>query len=268
MKHGITSQTANPSNPLEELSEAVSIMGYGIYKNFLSPEEVRISAKKIDDVYNKQLTQLGVQNFDSMKDSNIARSLATEDPFFAHIAVGENAAAIISRLLGDKFILFSQNGIINPANQVHYQSSWHRDLNYQHWTSSKPLGMSILVAIEPFTVETGCTRISPATHKQSDAPSDLFLEKYSVPIVMEPGDAAVFDAMIYHKAGANTSGKIRRAINHIYTIPLMRAQFDFTKVEDFEINGTYSEKQRFILGEQVNQPLDPYNWRKSRLDLV
>lgn len=265
MKHGINEQTKNPDNFLDELCEAVSIMGFGIFQNFLSSGEIEKAGAKIDEIYQKQLTEQEVSNFDKIKDSNIARSLATEDSFFAHLAVSENAESIISRLLGDKFILFSQNGIINPANQQHYQSSWHRDLNYQHWTSSKPLGISILVAIEPFTIETGCTRISPATHKQGPAPSDVFLDKYAVPIVMNPGDAAVFDAMIFHKAGANTSGRKRRAINHIYTIPLMRAQFDFTKVKDFENPGAYTQDQRFILGSQVNQPLDPYNWRKVRL---
>jgi hypothetical protein len=265
MKHGIIEQTKNPDSFLDELYEAVSILGFGIFENFLSSGEIEEAGEKIDEVYQKQLTEQGVSNFDKIKDSNIARSLATEDTFFAHLAVCEKAVSIISRFLGDKFILFSQNGIINPANQQHYQSSWHRDLNYQHWTSSKPLGISILVAVEPFTIETGCTRISPATHKQGVAPSDLFLEKYAVPIVMKPGDAAVFDAMIFHKAGANTSGRKRRAINHIYTIPLMRAQFDFTKVRDFENPDAYTQEQRFILGSQVNQPLDPYNWRKVRL---
>lgn len=265
MKHGISEQTKEPLSALDELCESVSIMGFGVYKDFLNPEETEIAGKKIDEVYQKQLSQHGLENFDSIKDSNIARSLATEDSFFAHIAVSERAIGVISRLLGAKFILYSQNGIINPANQVHYQSSWHRDLNYQHWTSSKPLGMSILVAIEPFTIETGCTRMSPATHKQAEAPSDWFLENHAVPVVMEPGDAAVFDAMMFHKAGANTSGRVRRAINHIYTIPLMRAQFDFTKVEDFDQEDSYSDEQRFILGSQVNQPLDPFNWRAVRL---
>jgi hypothetical protein len=45
----------------------------------------------------------------------------------------------------------------------------------------------------------------------------------------------------------------------------MRAQFDFTKVEDFEKEDSYSDEQRFILGRYVNQPLDPFNWRAVRL---
>lgn len=266
MKHGITEQSPNPTNYFEEVSEAVGILGFSIFKKFLTDEQVNIARLKIDEVYTKQLHSLGVESFDSIKDSNIARSLATEDNFFAHIAVGENALGIIEKLLGEKFILFSQNGIINPADKKHYQSSWHRDLNYQHWTSSKPIGMSILIAIDPFTIETGCTLAALATHKQSEAPSDVFLERHSVPAVMEAGDAAIFDAMLFHKAGSNLSGKNRRAINHIYGIPLLRPQFDFTKVSDFDTPGAYSDAQKFVLGEQVHQPLDPLNWRKVRMN--
>ena len=265
MKHGVSTQLKNPENYFEEVAEVVRLTGYSIFKNFLNSEEVEQSRIKIDSVYSKQLNEFNLKDFDLIKDSNIARSLATEDPFFAKIAVNQNAIGTISQLLGEKFILFSQNGIINPADKKHYQSAWHRDLNYQHWTSSKPLGMSILIAIDAFTLETGCTRVATASHKQAEAPSDFYLDKYSSPIEMEAGDAAIFDAMLFHKAGENTSGKARRAINHIYSIPLLRPQFDFTKVKDFNDKDVYSENQKYILGEQINQPLDPYNWRKVRL---
>lgn len=266
MKHGITEQTPSPANQFEEVSEAVRILGFSIFKRFLTDEQVNIARSKIDEVYEKQLEQFGVDSFDKIKDSNIARSLATEDSFFSHIAVGENALGIIKKLLGEKFILFSQNGIINPADKKHYQSSWHRDLNYQHWTSSKPIGMSILIAIDPFTIETGCTLAALATHKQAEAPSDVYLEHNSIPAVMEAGDAAVFDAMLFHKAGSNLSGKKRRAINHIYGIPLLRPQFDFTKVSDFFTPGVYNDEQKYVLGGEVHQPLDPFNWRKVRME--
>ena len=264
MKHGILSQAPEPINEIEKVYESVLLHGFSIVKNFLKPDEISQAREKIDEIYQIQLRQLGVENFDAIKDSNIARGLALEDDFFAKIAVGETAISFVQRFLGEKFILFSQNGIINPADQVHYQSSWHRDLNYQHWTSSKPLGISILIAVDPFTVETGCTSLAIATHKQSEAPSDWFLNEKSVPAVMNAGDAAIFDSMLFHKAGQNLSGKARRAINHIYTIPLIRPQFDFTKIEDFG-GENYSSQQKYVLGEQINQPLDPYNWRYERL---
>lgn len=266
MKHGVVTQTENPKSYFEEVAEVVRLTGFCVFKSFLNTDEVEESREKIDKVYTKQLQDFNLQNFDDIKDSNIARSLATEDPFFAKVAVSPNAVGVISQLLGENFILFSQNGIINPADRKHYQSAWHRDLNYQHWTSSKPIGMSILIAIDPFTVETGCTRVATASHKQSEAPSDVYLDRYSTPIEMEPGDAAIFDAMLFHKAGNNSSGRVRRAINHIYAIPLLRPQFDFTKVADFNEEGAYTKTQKYILGDQINQPLDPFNWRKVRLN--
>jgi hypothetical protein len=265
MKHGVVTQLKDPENYFEEVAEIVRLQGFSIFKGFLNSNEVKESSEKIDKIYQKQLKDFNLQDFDSIRDSNIARSLATEDPFFAQVAVNRNAVGVISQLLGEKFILFSQNGIINPAEKKHYQSAWHRDLNYQHWTSSKPIGMSILIAIDAFTVRTGCTRVATASHKQAEAPSDHYLNNYSTPIEMEAGDAAIFDAMLFHKAGENSSGKVRRAINHIYSIPLLRPQFDFTKVEDFDEAGKYSATQKYILGDQINQPLDPYNWRKARL---
>jgi hypothetical protein len=47
-------------------------------------------------------------------------------------------------------VLHLQNGIINMPNEEHHQSSWHRDLPYQNWTSSEPLACNVFYCLDNF----------------------------------------------------------------------------------------------------------------------
>ena len=171
----------------------------------------------------------------------------------------------LSAVLGREYQLLSQNGIINPNDVDHYQSSWHRDLNYQHWVSSQPLAISVLVALDPFTSQTGATQILEGTQRVEAAPSVTFMEGNARDMVVEPGDAIMFDSMIFHRAGANTSPRYRVAVNHIYGLPILRQQFAFSKGSAAQILREEDSRAWEILGGPFDHPTDPFHWRAARL---
>jgi ectoine hydroxylase-related dioxygenase (phytanoyl-CoA dioxygenase family) len=129
--------------------------------------------------------------------------------------------------MGAGFILNQQNGIVNPAGAKTYsQSSYHRDLPYQHFVSSRPLAINALFCLDPFTLENGATFVIPASHKQEAFPSDPVIAAQAKQIEAPAGSFLVLDCMTYHCGGINRSAQDRRGVNHVYTIAMMRQQID------------------------------------------
>ncbi len=179
------------------------------------------------------------------------------------IAINSSIISIIEKILGDYFILHLQNGIINTPKEEHHQSKWHRDLPYQNFIISKPLAISALYCIDDFTSETGCTHVIPFTHKLEFMPSLEYITANNVMVLAKAGSVILFDAMLFHKAGHNSSETIRRGINNVYISPILKQQIDIPKM----LNGKYSDNEflRKFLGYDSTVAEDDIIWRENRL---
>ena len=172
---------------------------------------------------------------------------------FLDLARNETILAIARRLLGDYVVLGQQNGIVNPPNAVRYnQSAFHRDLPYQHFVSSRPLAINALFCIDPFTVENGATHVIPASHKSEAFPSDAMVEASEISVSAKSGSFIVLDCMVFHCGGVNTTDRQRRAVNHVYSVPILRQQIELSS----ELGDKYTDDPdtRRFLGYDVRTP--------------
>jgi ectoine hydroxylase-related dioxygenase (phytanoyl-CoA dioxygenase family) len=158
--------------------------------------------------------------------------------------------------------LHLQNAIINPPNQVHHQSSWHRDLPYQNFVISKPLALSALYCLDDFSPETGGTIVVPHTHNHEIIPSVEYLEKHNLIITAKAGSVVLFDAMLLHKAGYNSSNNFRRAINNVYTVPIIKQQLNIPLM----LKDKYTDNQFLLrlLGFESQVQNSDREWRLQR----
>jgi ectoine hydroxylase-related dioxygenase (phytanoyl-CoA dioxygenase family) len=156
-----------------------------------------------------------------------------------------------------------QNAIVNRPAQVHHQAAWHRDLPYLDRISSAPLAVSALFCIDDFTVENGATWCLPGSHLLAEPPSDRFLAGHSVAICAGAGDVIVFDSMLLHRAGANESTRPRRAVNHVYSVGIIRQQIDLPRA----LNGRHADDPHLavLLGYASNAPVSADDYRSRRL---
>lgn len=238
--------------------------GFTVLKNVLSQDEVTYSRKVLDEIYNQQVSEFGLQNLKELKDLYIARSMLVYDDFFLHrIACNDPILSIVKQVLGNNISLSSQVGILSPPNDVLYQTAWHRELQYQHFTISRPIAIQSLLVIDPFNASTGGTFFIPGSHLHEPFPSDEYAKKHEVQIVAEPGDAVVFDALTYHRAGINTSSSVRRAINNLYTLPIIQQQINFSRM----MNGRFKEDSFLagLLGYRWETADSVLSWRQSHL---
>jgi ectoine hydroxylase-related dioxygenase (phytanoyl-CoA dioxygenase family) len=175
------------------------------------------------------------------------------EPLFLELATNKHILEICRRLIMGYVVLNQQNGIINPPNSERYnQGAWHRDLPYQHFVSSRPIAINALFCLDPFTIENGATKVLPASHRQEAFPSDRFIEAEGATIVAPAGCFIILDCMTFHSGGVNTTDRPRRAVNHVYSIPLLRQQIDLPSAlgKDFVMD----EKCRALLGYKVRTP--------------
>ena len=246
--------------------EEIKIKGYSIIEDILSSDEINSAKVKLDSIYEEQLNDFGLDKMKAIKEINLARCPLAYDDFFLKIAIRPVITDIVKFFLGDYFIINQQNGIINSPNQAHHQSSWHRDLPYQDYIISKPIAIASLICIDDFTTETGSTAVIPFSHQLEKIPSTNYIHNNKVSVQAKKGSAIIFNAMLYHQAGYNSSNKTRRGLNTVFSIPLLKQQIDLFS----QLNGKYSDDPylRKLLGYDSNVPLSLTDWRQNQLNRI
>jgi len=242
--------------------EEIKLKGFAVIEKFLSENELPVIRAKIDKVYQIQEEELGRDYLSRINDLNIARALLAYDDYCLTLVTHEKILEILSKLLGDYFIINLQNAIINPPGEDHHQSAWHRDLPYQNFVISNPIAINVFFCIDEFSPETGATELIPNTHQMETLPSDEFIEQHKVTLNCPAGSVVLFDSMLLHRAGYNSSNQIRRGVNHIFSTPIMKQQYDFPAM----LKGKFSDDPLLnrLLGYDSQVPPSIVEWRKNR----
>lgn len=261
--HGIT-RFNTVLDEIDSIVEEIQVNGYAVIDSGFSENELQELRNKIDLIYEKQIEEIGGEDkLLQINDANVARHLLAYDDQFLKLATHPLVDKVVSKLLGDFYVLMSQNALINKPSNTHYQTTWHRDLNYQHFVASKVLALSVLYCIDPFSEKTGGTYILPGTHHVENFPSDGYVKKFEKVVDAPAGSIIVFDAMLFHRAGTNSSANIRRAVNHIFTAPFILQQISFPKM----LGDRFADNPRLrrMLGYESQIPANVTEWRTAKL---
>ncbi|OAF01215.1 phytanoyl-CoA dioxygenase [Bradyrhizobium centrolobii] len=252
-RYGILEQ-AQSTNEVERTCESIRQLGYGVIDGGYSREQLAMLADAFDQVQQSYASRHGgIEVLRSIDEHNTIRLPLAHDPLFLELATNSRILDICSRLISGYAVLNQQNGVINPPNGKQYnQGAWHRDLPYQHFVSSRPLAINALFCLDAFTIENGATMVLPASHRQEAFPSDHFVKTQALQVSASAGSFIVLDCMVFHSGGVNTTARPRRAVNHVYTIPLIRQQIDLPSALGDGFTG--DSKLRRLLGYDVHQP--------------
>jgi ectoine hydroxylase-related dioxygenase (phytanoyl-CoA dioxygenase family) len=250
------------NNEIARHVEEIAVRGFTVIPNLFLEAELAAWRDKIDSIYEQQESEFGKDNLIAIQELNMCRAPLLYDFDFIQLATHPLVLSVVKQFLGDWFILNLQNAIINHPHQAHHQSSWHRDLPYQNWVISRPIAINALLAIDDFSEQTGGTHIVPFTHKTEVLPSDAYIDRNRVVAVAPAGSAIVFDTMLFHRAGSNSSENIRRAVNHLYTTPILKQQYDFPRAlaEQTNIDPDIAR----LLGYTSQVPINVRAWRDAR----
>lgn len=264
--YGVT-ESAVVSTEAQRHAEEVRMAGYTIVRGVFDPARLAAARGKLDQLYTEQAAAAGGEGrLRAINDANVVRCPLAHDVFFLDLATAPRLRAIAAELLGRYVVLQQQNGVINPPDDRYYQAAWHRDLPYQHFVSSRPLAISALICIDPFTCETGGTFVVPGSHRTEPFPSEGFVSTHERGIEAEAGDVLMFDSMLFHRAGTNRSGRPRRGVNNVYGLPFLKQPISLPRA----LSGRFRddpELSRF-LGYDTEPADGPADWRNRRLATI
>lgn len=245
-------------------AERIRIAGYTVLDTGFGDADLATLSAHLDALLARQVETFGgPARMAAVGDSLTARCPLVDDELFLTLATHPPLLALVRALLGDYVVLMQQNGIVNPSDEGHTQAAYHRDLPYQHFVSSRPLAISALFCIDPFRPETGATTVLPGSHRVEQFPADTVAESLDVAVHAEPGSYIVFDAMLFHRAGANRSGRPRRAVNQVFTVPIIAQQISLPAALD----GRYADDPALarLLGYDTEPARSALDWRERRL---
>ncbi len=267
LTYGIVEQTV-VDNTIDLKVEELRLNGFTVLHNIFSSEAMREAGVALDGLLNRQTDEAGgKQNMQRANDDDLVRCPLAYSSFFLEFATCPIVVEIIRKVLGETFVLLMQNGIINRSENKQYQVRWHRDMNYQHWTSSKILAVNFLICLDKFYAEGGSTWVIPGSHLHGAFPSKEYVAKHAIPLEAPAGSVIIMDAMAYHRSGVNnTPNFIRRGLNHVVGVPILSQQIDiprFLSTNSFD----YSDDPFLAryLGYKWNPSPSACEWRKKHL---
>lgn len=148
------------------------------------------------------------------------------DARFLALARDPRIVELVSGVLGDDIVLWGCHVFCKPAGDG-YETPWHQDGHY--WPIRPLANCTVWVALEASTVENGCLRVIPGSHRARrlhehlhEDRTDLTLnqrlaagsfdERQAVDVELEPGQMSLHDVYMIHGAAPNGSRKRRTGV--------------------------------------------------------
>lgn len=228
LSYGILERAAS-ADIVQAAVEQIHHLGYAVLDSGFCKGRIDEFRSIFDATHNQYVAIHGEDRLRQLDEFHGIRLPLAIEAEFLKLAQTPVVLEAIRRLIQGKFILNQQNGIINPPEEKYNQAAWHRDLPYQHFVSSRPIAINALYCVDDFTLENGATHVLPASHKREAFPSEAFVNNNAVQVQAPAGSFIVLDCMCFHRGGFNQSTHMRRAVNHLYTIPLIRQQIDLVE---------------------------------------
>jgi ectoine hydroxylase-related dioxygenase (phytanoyl-CoA dioxygenase family) len=254
----------SPSDEAAVHAGRIRVAGYTVLPGRFSASDAADFGARLEQVLLRQIDEFGgAERIAAIGDGSTVRCPLAHDDAFLRLVTDPLLLAVCRRLLGDYIVVMQQNGVINPPRQPHTQLAYHRDLPYQHFASSRPLAVSALLCIDPFTAQTGATTVLPASHHLEGFPSPAVAAALDVAVEADPGSFIVFDSMLFHRAGRNVSDRPRRAVNQVFSIPLIVQQISLPDA----LQGRYADDPALarLLGYDAAPAPSVLAWRERRL---
>ena len=145
---------------------------------------------------------------------------------FLDLARDPEILELVSGVLGEDVILWGCHVFCKPAEEG-YETPWHQDGHY--WPIRPLANCTVWVALDPSTIENGCLRVIPRSHRARTLHEHLhedradltlnqrlaagsFALRDAVDIELEPGQMSLHDVYMIHGAEPNRSGKRRTGV--------------------------------------------------------
>ncbi|KAK8014072.1 hypothetical protein PG990_007368 [Apiospora arundinis] len=205
-----------PTTDLDQVKRDIKEFGYGFVKDALTPAEVAILKKAVEEQAAGE-TAAGVAKNDGgpLTPNQRIWVLTNKGDEFLDLLNHPLIDEMVPWMLGDYPNLHSYFANIARPGGVPMQL--HTDQTaIQPPVRNVTFGMNIMWLLADFTEKNGGTRIYPGSHKGNVAPADIFDIDGSIAAQAPAGTAMVFESRLWHATGPNTNDSGERPVISIF----------------------------------------------------
>ena len=174
---------------------------------------------------------------------DIAFGKTLEDPRLHQLA---------APILGEYWIMYAYTSSSLPPNGTNYGSRIHVDS--PRFISNYATNLGLIWALDDFTLENGATYVLPGSHNTDLVPSVEIFKKQCIRLTCKKGSIIVFNARMWHAAGANTTKEFRHALTINICRPFMKQRMDWVRFIPEEISNQLNSQARRIIGFDTRLP--------------
>lgn len=199
--------------------------GYFILENVIPDDHLQILRQSCDyliDAMHAEMDRLGTDHIHIShrgKRYHIAKQYE-KAPRLSEYVFSDLMADVCRATIGNKAFLFYDQYVAKAAEQG-IKFSWHQDGGYLGFPHAPYV--TVWAAVDDMTLENGTAFVLPYSkvgirslveHIRDEETGDkvgYFGSEPGVPAIVPAGSLVVFSSLTFHRSGANTTNKMRRA---------------------------------------------------------
>lgn len=199
--------------------------GYFIAENVICDEHLQIMRESCDlliELMHQEMDRLGTDHIHIShrgKRYHVAKKY-DQTPRLAEYVFSGLMADVCRATIGDTAYLFYDQYVAKAGEQG-IKFSWHQDSGYLDF-NHKPY-VTVWAAVDDMTTENGTAYVLPwsecgirsrVEHIRDPETGDkvgYFGREEGVPAIVPAGSLVVFSSLTFHRSGANTTDRMRRA---------------------------------------------------------
>ncbi|MCY2943402.1 MAG: phytanoyl-CoA dioxygenase family protein [Planctomycetota bacterium] len=219
---------ATTSAPLTaERRTAYDRDGFVVVRSLFGPEEMAEASVEADRLLTEYESLKSVKNLRCRWQNNVFTGECTFEtfdpvidisPVCGGLAYHPRLMAVLREVYSEPACLFKDKLIYKPPGVKGY--GLHQD--WIAWEGFPRTFLTVLIPFDPADRNNGCTVVYPGYHHAGpltppdgayhELSAETVDESKAVPLVLEPGDVAVFGGFTPHRSDPNESGRWRRQL--------------------------------------------------------
>lgn len=197
--------------------------GFLVVGPLVSPEGVSSLRAALAGLWERWAKEIGVETGEYCRVVSQWTNLWRVDPCFAAQLRAPDCTAMAAQLIGcSRVRVFHDHVISKPPGQSS-AVPWHQD--YPYWPIEAPHAVSLWLALDPVTPQSGCMHFMPGAHREGEGRAVDFLndrkdwgerQREVLATPMPAGWGVFHHCLSWHTTPENATDAPRRAYISIY----------------------------------------------------
>jgi len=233
---------------IDSALESLVENGYVVVKEFISREECERFQVALTQMIQED-SEFGLKDD---RDANMVHNPMFRDYKFYSLLRRSILTDLVSRILGETFILYAFTTSSLPAGGTNWSRRIHVDC--PRLIPDYPTNMNAFIPLSDVSELNGGIELLPKSQWEEHAPGEETFSRDRIIPNMSAGSLLVFYSRLWHSGGLNMSEKPRHALTMNFCRSYMRQRFDYPRMTPSRDASNLDAMQLQLLGYSVRVP--------------